>query len=153
MKRNGTNWIGTDNTTILAPRFCPLDYCNNSVIFVDIQSPESTDNQCAFNHSGFLCGGCAPGLSLAIGSSRCIHCSNNNGISFFVLFIVVGVAFVLFIKLLDLTVVHGTINGLIFYANIIRIFQGMFFPNLDQGEQQKHRLRHIKTCHCLDIKI
>ncbi len=111
MKRNGTNWIGTDNTTILAPRFCPLDYCNNSVIFVDIQSPESTDNQCAFNHSGFLCGGCAPGLSLAIGSSRCIHCihcSNNNGIPFFVLFIVVDVVFVLFIKLLDLTVVHGT---------------------------------------------
>ncbi|XP_064405272.1 uncharacterized protein LOC135350422 isoform X1 [Halichondria panicea] len=134
MKRNGTNWIGRDNTTILAHRFCP--YCNNSVIFVDIQSPESTDNQCVFNHSGFLCGGCAPGLSLAIGSSRCIHCSNNNGISFFVLFIVVGVAFVLFIKLLDLTVVHGTINGLIFYANIIWIFQGMFFPNFNRGEQQ-----------------
>ena len=97
MKRNGTNWIGRANTTytILAQRFCPLDYCNN--IFVDIQSTESTDNQSAFNHSGVLCGGCAPGFSLAIGSSRCIHCSNNNGISFFVLFIVVGVAFVLIV--------------------------------------------------------
>ena len=34
------------------------------------------------------------------------------------------------IKVFDLTVAHGTINGLIFYANVVWINQGVFFSNI-----------------------
>ncbi len=51
------------------------------------------------------------------------------------MFIVAGVALVLFIKLLDITVAHGTINGLILYANIIWNSQGIFFPVREQADQ------------------
>ena len=47
-----------------------------------------------------------------------------------------GVVLVLFIKLLDITVAHGTINGLILYANIIWINQGIFFPLLSEQANQ-----------------
>ncbi len=134
--RNGTRWIGTplfNNTTILANEYCPFGYCNSKTLGVNLDNP---DIQCAFNHSGVLCGGCPPGLSLAIGTSRCIDCPDNNGVALLVLFIVAGVALVLFIKLLDITVAHGTINGLILYANIIWINQGIFFPLLSEEADQ-----------------
>ena len=35
---------------------------------------------------------------------------------------------VFFIKLLDLTVSHGLINGLIFYANVIKPNEHIFLP-------------------------
>ncbi len=130
--RNGTNWIGKfplNNTTILANKYCPFGYCKSDTLGVNLNNP---DIQCALNHSGILCGGCPPGLSLAIGSSRCIDCPDNNGVALLVLFIVAGVALVLFIKLLDITVAHGTINGLILYANVIWINQGIFFPVLSE---------------------
>ncbi len=135
--RNGTNWIGTspyNNSTIIANKFCPFGYCKSEKLGISLDNP---DIQCALNHSGVLCGGCPPGLSLAIGSSKCIDCPDNNGVALLVVFIVAGVALVLFIKLLDITVAHGTINGLILYANIIWINQGIFLPvfseKLDQN--------------------
>ena len=133
--RNGTSWIGrspSNNTTILANKYCPFGYCNSTKLGVNLDNP---DIQCALNHSGVLCGGCAPNFSLAIGSSKCIDCPDNNGVALLVVFIVAGVALVLFIKLLDITVAHGTINGLILYANIIWINQGIFFPVLDLSGQ------------------
>ncbi len=131
--RNGTNWIGTslfnNTTTILAYKNCPFGFCKSEPLEVILDYP---DIQCALNHSGVLCGGCLPGFSLAIGTSRCIDCPDNNGVALLVLFIVAGVALVLFIKLLDITVAHGTINGLILYANVIWINQGIFFPVLSK---------------------
>ena len=134
--RNGTSWIGTspfNNSTIIAHKNCPIGYCKPETLGVNLDNP---DIQCALNHSGVLCGGCPPGLSRAIGSSRCIDCPENNGVALLVVFIVAGVALVLFIKLLDITVAHGTINGLILYANIIWINQGTFFPVLSEQADQ-----------------
>ena len=134
--RNGTSWIGTspfNNTTILANKYCPFGYCRSDKLGVNLDNP---DIQCALNHSGVLCGSCLPGFSLAIGSSRCMECPDNNGVAWILAFIVAGVALVLFIKLLDITVAHGTINGLILYANIIWINQGIIFPVLSEQEDK-----------------
>ena len=89
------------------------------------------DTQCSFHHSGALCGACEPGLSLALGSPQCLsHCSNHY-ISLLTAFSIAGLVLVLFIKILDLTVAVGTINGLIFYANIIQAAQDTFIPASD----------------------
>ena len=75
-----------------------------------------------------LCGGCQPGLSLALGSSQCLDCSNNYNLALLILFALAGLALVFFIKVLNFTVAKGTINGLIFYANIVQANQAVFFP-------------------------
>ena len=85
-----------------------------------------SDSQCSYNRSGILCGGCQPGLSLAIGSERCLQCSNAY-ITLILPFAIAGIFVVFTIKFLDLTVCHGTINGLIFYANIINASKHLFY--------------------------
>ena len=66
-------------------------------------------------------------LSLALGSLHCIACNN-----FYILLVVpfelAGVAFVAIILLLRLTVDIGTINGLLFFANIVQANRQAFFP-------------------------
>ena len=126
-KYNGTEWIGnhTENSlTILVSNQCPFGYCRSNSIGVSLEDP---DTQCALGRSGVLCGVCPPGFSLAIGSSGCKECPNNHFIALILVFLLAGVVLVLFIKVLDLTVARGTINGLLFYANVIWINQNSFF--------------------------
>ena len=105
---------------------CPVHNCKNGNKSVDLQL--DPDAQCAFNHSGRLCGGCRQGLSLAIGSSHCIHCLNDNNLALIIFFAAAGFLLVFFISALNLTVTQGMINGLIFYSNVIWAYQGILFP-------------------------
>ena len=105
-------------------KYCPFGYCNPAELDVDLRYP---DTQCAFNHSGTLCGACQSELSLALGTSQCLSCSNSH-LSLLILFAVLGLTLVCVIKVLNLTVSEGAINGLIFYANIIGANQTIFFP-------------------------
>ena len=84
--------------------------------------------QCAFNRAGRLCGGCKEGYSLAIGSSHCIHCPNNNGLALLIFFAAAGFLLVLFINTLDITLTQGLLDGLIFYTNIVWTYQSVLFP-------------------------
>ena len=76
---SGLLWVGMiqndneTNGTVAASKYCPLDYCNTEHSNVTLSEP---DSQCNYNHSGILCGGCQSGLSLALGSSQCLQCSN-----------------------------------------------------------------------------
>ena len=90
--------------------------------------------QCNHNHSGTLCGSCREGYSIALGTLHCLPNFSNDYLALILPFILSGIALVVFSLLLGLTVTAGTINGLIFYANIIHIHQyNMFFP---AGTQQ-----------------
>lgn len=125
--RSSNNWItynSDDNCTIVYTG-CPFDYCNTSSVTFPLSSP---DIQCINNRIGLLCGKCAPGYSIILGSNACQKCSNSY-LSLILVFIVAGIALVLFIFALNLTVTTGTINGLIFYANIVKINNYVFFPN------------------------
>ena len=119
--RNGATWVSltetkTENRTdFVINQYCPNDYCKSDNISVDLASPNT---QCEFNRSGILCGGCLGNLSLALGSSRCLPCDNEYGF-LVIAFILVGALLVIFIKSVDTTVSKGTLNGLIFYANIV----------------------------------
>ena len=111
------------NDTVASTEYCPLNYCNEEEMNVTLNN---SDSQCNYNHSGTLCGGCQYGLSLALGSAQCLSCSNSY-LSLFIAFGVAGFALVFVIKVLDLTVSHGTMNGLIFYANIIKANEYIFY--------------------------
>ena len=124
--RNDTTWIGTLNeSAVLIQTKCPFDYCIAELTGVNLEHP---DSQCAMNHAGVLCGGCKEGFSMALGTNKCLPCTNNNHLGLLLAFATAGVLLIVFIKVLNLTVSQGTINGLIFYANIVWAYQDVVFP-------------------------
>ena len=126
-KWNSTNiWIQVlDNDALQLSTNCPFRYCKPSGKYIKLNS---SDTQCTLHRAGILCGGCKKSYSLAIGSSHCIHCPNNNHVSLLIFFAVVGVILILVIAVVNLTVTQGMINSLIIYANIIWAYQSILFP-------------------------
>ena len=130
VKLRDSIWIGvlhgktSNKSVIMFHEHCPFDYCNTKVVKLNL---DNGDEQCAFNRSGILCGACMPGLSLALGTSQCLKCSSAY-VAQAALFALAGIAVVIILIALNLTVSVGTINGLIFYANIVRVNHAIFFP-------------------------
>ena len=127
--RSGTVWVkasfdGNTSNGVIISKYCPYNYCKLEMVAVNLEYP---DSQCAFNHSGIICGACQPGLSLTLGHSQCLRCSNEH-LALLIPFAIAGLALVFFIKALNLTVAVGSMNSLIFYANIIRASDSIFFP-------------------------
>ena len=125
--RDGDMWIGYENDSncLIVYSNCPFHYCNDSNISFIFNYPYK---QCLYNRSGVLCGECSVGFSLMLGSNQCGQCTNNY-IALIIPFALAGIALVAFIIALNLTVSVGTINGLIFYANVVKIYEHLFFPN------------------------
>ena len=126
-EHNAEFWVGYDSDNesrglILHPH-CLFDYCTSQETYLVVVD---SDKQCNYNRSGLLCGRCGENLSLVLGSSRCLQCSNSY-LSLLVAFTFAGIALVLLLLVLRLTVAAGTINGLIFYANIIAVNSAIFF--------------------------
>ena len=118
-------WVGYSNENnglIFYPQ-CPFDYCTTEEIYMSV---DSSDVQCNYNRTGKLCGECIETLSLVLGSSRCLQCSNSH-LALLAAFAFAGIALVFFLFLLKLTVAVGTINGLIFYANVVQVNSAVFF--------------------------
>ena len=127
IRRSGNNWLSYNqqyNCTV-AHKNCPFDYCNTSAVYLNLTHP---DLQCTIGRSGTLCGECQSGLSLTLGSNKCESC-NNKYLSLVVAFIVAGIALVVFLLGCNLTVSVGSINGLLFYANMIKLNESALFPN------------------------
>ena len=112
-------------TQVLVHSHCPFDYCKDENIQLNMEYP---DEQCALSRSGVLCGSCQQNLSHVLGTSNCKECSSHF-LLLIPIFIAAGIVLVVFLMLLNLTVSVGTINGLIFYANIVRANQAIFFPH------------------------
>ena len=123
-------WIGYygKEQVVIHPN-CPFHYCKSEDTNLSLSN---LDEQCAFNHSGILCGACQQGLSLALGTPQCLKCSNVY-LLLLIPFALAGVALVFLLLKCNLTVSVGSINGLIFYANIIQANQATFFPHGAQG--------------------
>ena len=125
ISRAGQMWVGSVTDIIITSSQCPLQYCKKEDVPVSLSQP---DSQCRYNRSGILCGGCQSGLSLALGSTQCLECSNTY-LTLLVPFALAGIVLVFFIKFLDLTISQGFINGFIFYANIVKANEHLLVPD------------------------
>ena len=128
-KRNKNNfWISKKdaNTLIIHEYRCPLDYCKDDSINVTLEDPSV---QCDSNRIGILCGQCEQNFDLALGSLHCIPCNNNHS-ALILFFALAGMVLVAVIFILRLTVSVGTLNGLLFYANIIQGNHQAYFPKV-----------------------
>ena len=121
--RKDTTWIGYDAENGYAVhQHCPLDYCDKDTVYI---TSDDLDKQCVHNRAGLLCGECQTNYSLLLGTSHCGKCSNYN-LFLLVFFGFAGIALVVLLLALRLTVAEGTINGLIFYANIFYLMKYQF---------------------------
>ena len=138
--RRGNIWITylnfTNNRGYLVYPNCPLDYCYAPGILIEINLnvPNGASAQCSQNRFGLLCGTCRPGLSLSLGGSNCIHCPAHWYATLIVILfasLIAGILLVTILLALNLTVAVGTLNGIIFYANIVSAFGSTFLPSVD----------------------
>jgi len=110
---NATYIDNTSSAVVVHP-FCPFDYCKPESFDLNLEYP---DDQCAFHRTGILCGACQQNLSQVFGTSRCRECSSIWVLLWVPAFAIAGIALVVVLIALNLTVSVGTINGLVFYAN------------------------------------
>ena len=130
VRPNGSEfWVGydTDSDSLILHPQCPFDYCTDIKQIVQV---DDSDTQCNYNRTGKLCGGCSGTTSLVLGSSRCMQCSNNY-LALIIPFALAGIALVVFLFTLKLTVAVGTINGLIFYANLVQINSSIVYKSVN----------------------
>ena len=122
-------WFGYDEKYLRIYKDCLINY--NCSVNEKTLCPTCSNSWCDFHHGGILCGGCVANYSVVLGSWKCMNCSNLSRYNFIWLTVVIalaGVVLVLFLLLVKMTVSSGTINGLIFYANIIS-FSGLLDYN------------------------
>ena len=122
-------WMGFlyTNTTyqgLVLGNNCPAEYCKQGSVNITADNP---DSQCDLNRTGLLCGACAANHSLMLGSSQCQVCPNTY-LALLLPFAAAGVALVVFLTSLRLTVATGTLNSVILYANIVQVNRKLFFP-------------------------
>ena len=130
----GTNsWITPiDSSMYIIYPHCPFDYCKSENVTMNLNLPNRTDEQCANNRTGRLCGACQQNYSLSLGSSRCLECQNHTPavpVGIFLLAIIAGILLVTALLALNMTVAVGLINGFIFYSNIVAANSAVFFPS------------------------
>ena len=112
---------------------CPIDYCRPSQpgIWINLNIPNGEDKQCAEHRTGMICGMCKDGYSLSVGSSKCMTCSDLYPLFTFLLILgvlIFGIVLVFMILALNITVATGTINGILFYANVVFVNRQLFLP-------------------------
>ena len=128
-KKVNNYWIGYENTTdstgFILSLTCPFDYCLSfRSAKINLNIPDGSDEQCANNRRGRLCGSCKSQYSLSLGQSGCVKCGYlwPLNTTFIVLsFTLMGVILVVLILFLNITITTGTINGVIFSANILSV--------------------------------
>lgn len=128
-------WISymssTKATGYLIYSHCPFDYCNVFSPPIDLNKADGADAQCAFNRSSLLCGSCQRELSLSLGTSHCLSCPSYWPallVSITLAGVLVGIALVAILLIINMTVAVGTLNGLIFYANIVNANKSILLP-------------------------
>uniref|UniRef100_A0A1X7TYM9 Uncharacterized protein n=1 Tax=Amphimedon queenslandica TaxID=400682 RepID=A0A1X7TYM9_AMPQE len=132
---NGLLWIGTYDTSkpfnanVTSPKACIINegcllYCSPNPVTFKLND---TDAQCVNNRGQRMCGSCTEGYSLLMGSNKCGHChSAYIAIGWIALFAVMGFILVVILIALNLTVSLGTLNGLLLYANIVKLYEPVF---------------------------
>ena len=136
--REGSFWIdyinGSDNATsdYLIYAHCPFNYCKPpiSIVQINLNDLNGADAQCTYGRSGTLCGSYQSNHSLSLGSSHCISCSTHWPLLVVILTaaFLAGIALVALMLTINLTFAVGTLNGIIFYANVISTNRSSFFP-------------------------
>ncbi len=128
---HSNSWLGfidesstaSSETGVMFHPNCPIGYCLPCDVSI---TSNTSDDQCEPHRTGLLCGKCEDGYSLTLGNQKCKKCSNTY-LLLILPFVVAGLFLVAVLFALNLTVAEGSINGLIFYANVMAMNQTIRF--------------------------
>ena len=124
-------WIGyyvDDNRSLAIGHHCPVFYCNNIIFQKGILLEELLDRkQCQQQRSGIMCSECAEGTSSVFGSFRCQKCSHGWTV-LVLIFALAGVLIIALLFLFNFTILQGTIQGIVLYANTLGLL-GDFYED------------------------
>ena len=116
-------WIGMRGKELIFSPNCPSSYCKPHTLLDGLTLNDSTQNQqCQNGRQGLLCSECPSGYSSLFGSYECKKCS-----SVWLLQIpveaIAGIFIVALLFLFNLTLLQGTIMGVVLYANITGLME------------------------------
>ena len=124
-------YIGYFNNCTYVYHYCPVDRCSENTTIISALDL-NLDEQCVNNREGLMCGKCKPGYSRVFGSNRCKKCEDTY-LLLLASFAVAGIIFVWALSYFNLTVSTGMFNGIIFYANIVKVNRDIFYPSLSKN--------------------
>ena len=134
--KSDNSWIGfitqDDPNSLTVHSNCPYNYCQPPNSLISLSAHSTTSSPCRFNRMGILCGACNENYTLSLGSSHCLRCHTYwPGILALIIVVAVisGIMLVVIILALNITVAVGTINAIIFYANIVASNDTSFFSD------------------------
>ena len=116
-------WIGlcNDNKTLICfTDSCPPFYCKKSEFMFNILNQNLQCNH-ENRRKGFICSECPEGFSSIFGEHQCLDCKGMWYLTI-LLYACAGLAIVCLLLLFNLTVMHGAINGICLYANIMYLY-------------------------------
>ena len=111
------------------------NHCNTNKETLLMNVTQGSDDLCVTGRHGVMCGACTSNYSLKLGGYECADCSHSvyKSVLLSVAFVIAGIALVLMLLGLNLTVSTGMINGLIFYSNIVYLNSDTLLPIAREG--------------------
>ena len=131
IQQKAGTWVGVINLTLAGDTFtalltysnCLFYYCtfnqHSNDLIINQSEIINSNSQCVQNRGGTLCGMCTKGHSVTNGVFACHDCTNTKLYTNIFIFLLFGVLLVFLLLFFNFTVSEGTINGLVFYANIV----------------------------------
>ena len=124
------NWIGIENERLIFGVRCIFDLCDPSILANGIPSTNITSvSQCSteFGREGVMCTQCPANQQPEYYSFKCRECPHE-WIALLLIMFFGGLFVVVTLFVFNLTMLQGTINGLILYCNlIIHTWSAAFF--------------------------
>ena len=128
-------WIGIIEHKPAISEVCPVSFCNTDPHYKMVKSTDNgfmltndtyhTIPYCLGNREGVLCGKCINNYSIVFWSSECKQCSNLWLLTI-IGYLMLGPFLVYILFALKLTLTTGTINGVVFYAQVAT--SGLLIP-------------------------
>ena len=134
-------WVGSCLSNVFCLMYCTSNYCNIGTqfdtLFINDSGSYLQDSTilseiiplCHGSRTGDLCGECIPGHSVVFGSNECKMCSSKWWPLTSIVYIMIGPLIIFLLYSLNLTLTTGTLNGVIFYAQIANIGISNYFNN------------------------
>ena len=112
-------WIGITGDHLTISPNCPVFHCNSDALQIGLTLDETMLNkQCINDRQGLLCSECPSGYSSVFGSFKCKECSSVWLLQI-PLYALGGIFIVALLFLFNLTLLQGTIMGVVLHANIM----------------------------------
>ena len=116
--------LGKNITKCRYTRLCITCYLNHTIDLT------KKNNFCKGRRVGNVCGSCPKNLSVLFGTSDCQNCRNKLYLLMIPVLGIIGILLVVGIYILKLTLNYGTLGGVIFYANFIRLGEITYMSQL-----------------------